>query len=707
MTATETKHIVDTELQKGVIHLDRGSDGIAILRLGASTEKVITLTERRLDSLKEILLRLQDDTSLRGLIVTGPCEEMFAVGADISLIQALEQREDGERAAAKGQSIFALFEKLKIPVVGAIEGPCLGGGLEMALGFDVRVASDHPSTLIGLPEVKLGIVPGFGGTQRLPRLVGLPKALDLILKGKMLKPALALRAGVVDRVVSSERLVATAHQEVEGLVRKGTKRPRRQLRGSAHWLSRVGFLRAFVRRKVMKTLRHGQARFYDAPRVALELCVDAFGLAREEGFAKEASELGKLIVSPTCKALVRLYFLTERSKKLGKQDGGKVVSRAQILGGGAMGGGIGGLLANKGLRVRLSDLSTDCLTAAKKRLQKNVSKLLKRRRIKRHQAVAIQDRMAVGTNWGDLSQVDLFLEAVVEDLDVKKKLFAQAVEAGLSDDAIIASNTSSLPLDKMAEGLPNPGRVVGMHFFNPPEVMPLVEVIVGRNTSDQATATICDLAFRLGKFPVVVKDSPGFLVNRCLAPYLNEAARMMVEGCSPTRLDRVMLDFGLPMGPARLMDEVGFDVAGKVSEVLSAAFPDRMEPCELFASMVRAGHLGNKSGGGIYSRGGREVLAMIQTDKSGELSPAEIRHRLLYPMVDEAYRCLAEGIVESEEDLDLALVMGIGFPPFTGGITEFARREGLDAVLSRLEKLASTHGPRFVPGPELRRRAHC
>lgn len=704
MTATATKHIVDSELQEGVVHLTRGRDGIAILRLGANSERVITLTERRLDSLKEILLRLRDDESLRGLIVTGPGEGMFAVGADISLIQALEDREDGERAAAKGQSIFALFEDLRVPVVGAIEGPCLGGGLEMALGFDVRVASDDATTLIGLPEVKLGIVPGFGGTQRLPRLIGLPRALDLILKGKMLKPSLALRAGVIDRVVSSERLVAAAHQEVEKLVSRGAKAPLRQLRGSNYWLSRVSFLRGLVRRKVMKTLRRGPGRFYEAPRVALGLCADAFGLRPEDGFAREARELGRLIVSPTCKALVRLYFLTERSKKLGKQDDAKAVDRAHILGGGAMGAGIAGLFASKGLRVRLSDLSTQSLTAAKKRLQKILAKRLKRRRIRRHEAVAAQDRMAVGTAWGRLSQVDFFLEAVVEDLDVKKKLFAQAVEAGLPDDAIIASNTSSLPLDEMAEGLPNPGRVIGMHFFNPPEVMPLVEVIAGRNTSDVSLATTCDLAVRLGKFPVVVKDSPGFLVNRCLAPYLNEAARMMVEGCSPTRLDQVMLSFGLPMGPATLMDEVGFDVASKVSEVLAAGFPDRMEPCELFASMVRAGHLGTKSGGGINSRGGREVLAMLRSQECEEPTPDQIRERLIYPMVDEAYRCLADGIVESEEDLDLALVMGIGFPAFTGGITEFARREGLDRIASRLEDLAAIHGPRFLPGPELQRR---
>lgn len=697
-TATANSSGVDA----GIVYLDKGEDGIAVLRLGASSESVVTLTERRLDSLKEVLLRLRGDDSIQGLIVTGSTPGMFAAGADISIIESITDPAEGERAAHKGQTIFGMFQDLAFPVVGAIEGPCVGGGFEMALCFDVRIASSHAATSIGLPEVKLGIVPGFGGTQRLPRLIGIPKALDLILKGRTLGAEAARRVGLVDRVVPSERLMEAAEQEVRKLSQRGAKRPRRRLRGMAFWMSRIGLARNLIRKRVSKTLSSGPGRFYEAPPTALSLCLDAFASKPAEGLQREARALGKLVVSPTCKALVRLFFLTERAKRLGKADDATEIANVHIVGGGAMGAGIGGLMASKGLRVRLCDLSSDALASAKQRLQKVLTRLLKRRRMAAHEATAAQDRFGVSTDWGRLDRTDFFLEAVVEKLDVKQQLFAQAIEAGLPPTAILASNTSSLPIDEMAEGLENPERVIGLHFFNPPEKMPLVEVIVGPRTSPATIATTCKLAQRMGKFPVVVQDSPGFLVNRCLAPYMNEAARMMVEGCDPLRIDKVMLDFGLPMGPARLLDEVGFDVASKVSEVMTTAFPDRMQPCELFQAMVDAGHLGKKTGGGILSDGGAAVLARLRSGEPVEPSRSEILERLIYPMVDEAYRCLAEGLVESEEDLDLGMVMGMGFPAFTGGITRYAAVEGHDRIASRLQALAALHGTRFRPCDHLR-----
>lgn len=695
-TTTNTK-----DLQAGIVHLEKRPNGIAILRLGAETESVITLTERRLDSLEKTLQALQGCNDVRGLVVTGSVPGMFAAGADISVIEAITDVAAGEQAARRGQTIFGMFQDLKIPVAGAIEGPCLGGGLEMALCFDIRIASDHPATSIGLPEVKLGIVPGFGGTQRLPRLIGIPKALDLILKGRALRATPALRAGLVDRVVPSTRLIEAAEQEVQKLCDRRCKHPKRKLRGGAFWMSRVGLLRSLIRRNVAKTLSRGPGRFYEAPPIALELCLDAFACKPDEGLRREAQALGKLVVSPTCKALVRLFFLTERAKRLGKTADAVDIHNTHIVGGGAMGAGIGGLMATKGLRVRLCDLSTDALASAKHRLQLILNKLCKRRRLAAHEATAAQDRFAASTAWGRLDRTDFFLEAVVENLKVKKQLFRQAIEAGLPTTAILASNTSSLPIDEMAEGLENPERVIGLHFFNPPEKMPLVEVIAGPRTSAATIATTCKLALRMGKFPVVVQDSPGFLVNRCLAPYMNEAALLMVEGCDPKQLDKVMLDFGLPMGPARLLDEVGFDVASKVSEVMAAAFPNRMQPCKLFQAMVDAGHLGRKTGGGILSEGGTTVLANLRSKARNDITRSEIFERLIYPMVDEAYRCLAEGLVASEEDLDLGMVMGMGFPPFTGGITRYATSEGHARIASRLQALASSHGSRFAPSQHL------
>lgn len=692
-------------------HVD--DHGVALLRLGGAEEGVVTLTRQRLLSLQAALQTLTADRTLTGVIVTGPGPGMFCAGADINLIAGMATPAEGAAAARQGREIFQLLQALTVPVIAAIEGPCLGGGFELALFCDYRIASDHAATQIGLPEVKLGIVPGFGGTQNLTRLVGLPAALDLILQGKLLPAKAAKKRGLVDRVVPPPKLLQAAHEQLLALRQQHRKAPRRQLPRAARWLSRAP-LSGLVARKVRKTLEGGEARFYPAPKRALELCLLALGRDRALGFSREAEALGELIVTPVSKGLCNLFFLTERAKKLGKQPQAARLDRAMVVGGGVMGAGIAALLAQKGLMVRLCDLDLTALARAKSRLQKTLGKRLQRRQIERHEARAAQDRLAVGTEWGSLLQTDLWLEAVVEDLGVKQKLLAMAVGRGLPETAVIATNTSSLPIDAMADAVPRPERVVGIHFFNPPEKMPLCEIIRGRRTGDAAVAAACRLAVRLGKFPIVVQDAPGFLVNRCLSPYLGEAARLLVAGNEPEFVDRVMLDFGMPMGPCRLLDEVGFDVAAKVGEVMHAAFGSRMQPSPLFAAMLAQKALGQKSGGGLYGadgRGsgpGRKVLARLRSERGGGPTHAprtEVLQRLVYPMVDEAFRCLDEGIVAAEADLDLGLVMGIGFPPFTGGITRYARQEGLSHIVAALDELARRLDPRFSPCDGLRRRA--
>ncbi len=698
---------------RGVVQWTLAADGIAVLRLGAADETVVTFTRERLVSLDEALQSLAKEPRLRGVVITGPGPAMFCAGADIGLIQSITAAADGEAAAITGRTIFRRCHELRVPVVAAIEGPCLGGGCELALFADVRVLSDHPSTQIGLPEVKLGILPGFGGTFALSRLVGLPKALDLVLNGKLLRGKQALKAGLVDRLVPATKLLAAAKEEIDRLTAKKQKGRRRRLRGLAFWLSQTP-LRALAVRAAKKALQSGQARFYPAPKRALQCCVNAFTLAPERAYAAEAKALGELIETPVSKGLVHLFFLTERSKRLGRQEGARDLQRALVVGGGVMGAGIAGQFAEKGLRTRLCDVDLVPLARAKARLQQELDKRQRRGQLQAHEVQSVQDHLAIGTEHGHLGGTDLWLEAVVEDLAVKQKLMAGAVARGLPANAILATNTSSLSVTAMAKSVQNPERVVGIHFFNPPEKMPLVEVIRGEATSDAAVATACRLALRLGKFPVVVQDAPGFLVNRCLAPYVNEAARMLLEGTSPEAIDRAMLDFGMPMGPCRLLDEIGFDVASKVSTVMHAAFPQRMVPCELFAAMAAAKALGQKTGGGIYGKDGtgdgpgRAVLASLRARNGTpgrEASRGEIVQRLVYPLVDEAYRCLDEGLVRSEDDLDLGLVMGIGFPPFTGGITQFARREGLAAIVAALDALARSTGPRFQPCDGLRRRA--
>jgi len=687
--------------------------GVATLRLGRADETIVTLTEERIAQFESAVQQLQQRDDLRGVIITGPRSGMFCAGADVNLIRDITDPAEGERAAVRGRSVFGKLQDLKVPVVAAIEGPCLGGGLELALFCDVRVASDHKSTQIGLPEVKLGIVPGFGGTQNLTRLVGLPKALELILNGKLMRGKQAARSKVVDRLVPQSKLLAAAREEIDKLAAAGRKRKARKLRGMAWWLSHTP-LRALAVRAANKLLNKGQARFYPAPKRALQCCVDALRRPTAEGFAREARALGEMIVTDVSKGLVHLFFLTERQKRLGRHEQARDIDRALVVGGGVMGAGIAGQFASKGIATRLVDMALEPLAAAKARLQKGLDKLRKRRRIEKHDAVATQDRLAVSTSAGHLRDTDLWLEAVVERLDVKQKLMSDAIAQGLPDDAILATNTSSLSVTAMQQDVAHPERVVGVHFFNPPEKMPLVEVIRGKHTNDAAVATACRLALRLGKFPIVVEDSAGFLVNRCLSPYINEAARMVLEGTSPEAIDQTMLDFGMPMGPCRLLDEVGFDVADKVSEVMNGAFADRMQPCELFAAMVAANALGQKTDGGIYGKGGkgqgpgRAVIESLRKQRgtpAREASRSELLHRLIYPLVDEAYRCLDEGLVEDEQDLDLGLVMGIGFPPFTGGITRFAANEGLATIVSKLDELSRVLDPRFAPSDGLRRRA--
>ena len=702
MTASELREVVLTFEQ-----------GVAILRLGRTDEAMVTLTEARISEIEAAIIQLATTPDLQGVIITGPGPGMFCAGADVNLIRDITEAADGEAAAIRGRSVFGKLRDLKVPVVAAIEGPCLGGGFELALFCDVRVASDAKSTQVGLPEVKLGIVPGFGGTQNLTRLVGLPKALELILAGKLLRGPQAVRARIIDRLVPATKLLTAARQEIEKLNKQQKKSKVRKLRGLAWWLSHTP-LRALAVRAANKSLSKGQARFYPAPKRALQCCVDALRLQPVDGFAREAKALGDMIVTKVSKGLVHLFFLTERQKRLGKQKDAQQIDRALVIGGGVMGAGIAGQFASKGVATRLCDVALEPLASAKARLQNGLDKLLKRRHIKPHEVTAIQDRLAVSTSPGNLHDTDLWIEAVVENLEVKQKLMGDAIAHGLPDHAILATNTSSLSVTAMQEQVAHPERVVGIHFFNPPEKMPLVEVIRGKHTNGAAVATACRLAVRLGKFPIIVQDAPGFLVNRCLSPYINEAARMLLEGTSAEAIDSAMLDFGMPMGPCRLLDEVGFDVATKVSEVMHDAFSDRMQPCELFAAMVEAKALGQKTGGGIYGKNGtgkgpgRAVIASLQEQRGlpkREASRSELLHRLIYPLVDEAYRCLDEGLVEDELDLDLGLVMGIGFPPFTGGITRFAAHEGLATIVSKLDALSRSLASRFNPCDGLRRRA--
>ncbi|MEZ5990132.1 MAG: 3-hydroxyacyl-CoA dehydrogenase NAD-binding domain-containing protein, partial [Planctomycetota bacterium] len=577
---------VELERYRGRAVLRRDAQALLSLELvPAEGEAYFVLDEDGLGALDDALRRVGRETAVGGLVVHGDARG-FVAGADVGLIRAVTDPALAAEFARRGQRCFQGYADLPFPTVAAIHGPCLGGGLELALALDHRVASRDPSTKLGLPEVQLGILPGFGGTQRLPLLLGLPAALDLMLTGKTLDGERARRRGLVDACVPSSRLLERA----AGIaLSPPAQRRKLGLRDSLLSFHRPG--RALVRRKVQKQLGQGPARFFLAPRRLLDVAILGLERLPEGAYEAEALALGELAVGDECKSLVGLFFERERARKLDREldPAGEAapVERALVVGGGVMGAGIAALMASRGVRVRLVDVAAAALAAAVGRLRKALDKRLRRRRLQPHEHQAALDRLEVSTLRVGHRRADLVLEAVAEDLGLKRRLFAEAAERGAGDQ-LLATNTSSLPLAAMAEGLPRPERLIGLHFFNPPEQMPLVELIAHAGSSAAALARGARLAAGLGKSPVLVADRPGFLVNRCLAPYLAQAVALVEEGVAAQEVDAVAEAHGMPMGPLRLLDEIGWDVAAKVCAVLGEAFPVHMQASKLFGAMVEA-----------------------------------------------------------------------------------------------------------------------
>ena len=688
----------------GTVILSFSSDNlVATITLGAPEERAITLTPARLRSFVEALHHVRSSPA-RGLVIRAPSLESFCVGADISLIQSVSDPAKGAELAAEGQRAYDLLEDLPIATVAAIGGPCVGGGCEMVLACKHRIISDSPGSSIGLPETKLGILPGFGGTYRMPRVVGLPKALDIILAGKTLKAQQALKASLVDEVVSPDKLVERAEQ-----IARGEKAPRRRsLSLTDRVLTSNPLGRALVRRNASRALMKQTKGFYPAPPRALELTIAGLSRNRTDGMAREAQELGKLIVTPESKALVHLFFLTEASKGLGKRAKDEIKEAyALVVGAGTMGAGIAGSLARASHQVIVKDTSEGALKRGKDHLAKEFGKLRYLSSFERAAALNRIDWLQFPSD--TIGRSNVVIEAVFEDMALKKRIFSD-LAARVSHECILASNTSSLSVTEMAKGLPHPERCVGMHFFNPVEKMPLVEIIRGHQTSEETVSKVAALATEIGKFPIVVNDVPGFLVNRILIPYLNEAVFLLQEGYSIDDIDGAALDFGMPMGPIRLLDEVGLDVAAHVSKIMVAGYGDRMAVPAFAETLMNLGRKGRKSNAGFFDYKGkssqpweglREALGLPHSP-ANSLTRAEITERLILHLVNEAMKCLHENVAGEDKELakkqiDLGTVMGIGFPPFRGGVLYYAEQRGLDAIRSRLVDFEGQYGARYTP----------
>ncbi len=703
---------------QAALTLEQSGDGVAWLVFDRPDSKVNLLDEPTMQRLEQLLGELEElvrTNAVRVVLVRSGKDGSFIAGADVNAIAAITDPAEAEAKARSGQRLFRRLEQLAVPTIAAVDGICLGGGTELILACTYRLASERPETKIGLPEVQLGIIPGFGGTTRLPRLIGLRAASDLILTGRNVDARRAQRMGLIDEAVPApalyERAEAVARAYMQG--RPPERRDRRDaatkvLEGTMPG-RRVLFSQA--RMQVMKQTRG----HYPAPLAALQVMKDSVGLPLDAALDVEARAVGTLVVSEVSKNLIHVFHLMEAARKAGPAGAAaREVERAAVVGAGVMGGGIAQLLATRGIGVRLKDINSPALSSGLRHARELFDGAVSRRRLTTREASQQMDLIAPTLEYSGFGQVDVVIEAVVERMDVKKQVLAD-VESRTREGCVLSTNTSSLSVSEMQSALARPGDFCGMHFFNPVHRMPLVEVIRGQQSSDAAIATIVALARRLGKTPIIVEDGPGFLVNRILGPYINEAGWLLADGASVEAVDQVLTRFGMPMGPLRLLDEVGFDVSRHAGATLHEAFGERLAPAPPLVALEHTKLLGRKAGKGFYeyekdrekgrNEGIYQALGAAVPSERREISANDIRDRTVLAMVNEAARALEDGIVPGPGDVDLGMITGTGFPPFHGGLLRYADRRGLSSIVQRLEELAERHGARFTPAPLLRRYA--
>jgi len=696
---------------------------VSILRLGAPGEKAVVLTSDRMKSLRKALEDLKRGDPGKPLVIVGGNPAMFCAGADITAIKDVRDPKVGELLAKEGQEIFDLLAALKQQKFAAISGPCVGGGMELVLACDHRILLDHPSTRIGLPEVKLGILPGFGGTQRLPRLIGLPAALDIILKGKVVSPREAERSGLADMVVSLEELEGEKTDEgilgafekyvVHLALGKRKLKSRKKITAGDKFLTFNLFGRAIVKSKSENALLKETKGRYPAPVKALQSALFGLKNGMEEGLKEERRLLGELIVSSESKSLVHLFQISEEAQKLGRAFKSELKDAPlTVVGGGTMGAGIAAAAV-------LSNVSTQIIEpieVVRSKASSYISNAIeKRRSLPPEKKDELKKKLSITADLEKALLAPVIIEAIIEDLDAKKKLY-QALENRMPAGGILATNTSSLKLELIGSALKDPAHFVGLHFFNPAERMPLVEVIRSRKTSDETVLRAAAVAAKLGKYPIVVEDVAGFLVNRILTPYLVEASLLLAEGFSVNEIDSAAEQFGMPMGPFRLLDEIGLDVAAKVSDVMENAYGERMRGHQFAAALVKKGHLGRKSGRGFYlhNEKGASVVQNIRADLGLDVGSKNLSHsitdRLVLALVAEAIRAFDEGVAGvpspgAAGQIDLGTVMGIGFPAYRGGVLWYSESFGSRALCQKLTNMSTALGKRFEPNDGLKHRA--
>lgn len=674
-------------------------EGVGFIWFDQPGEKVNVLNQEVVETFPQYLDEMIGNPDCQAIVLMSRKEAGFIAGADIEMLKAIDKAEDAQKLSQDGQVLLDRVAHCTKPVIAAIHGSCLGGGLEVAMACHYRIAANHPKTVFALPEVKLGLLPGGGGTQRLRKLVGLQAALDASLAGKNLYARKAYKQGLVDMLVPLESLQHSAIQFAKDVVNKPFSRKiKRGL--STKLLEGNPLGRSLVFRLAKKSVLGKTKGNYPAPLEILE-SIKASYSGKTSGYRREAEGFGKLVVSPEAQSLMGLFFNMNASKKIPETMGARPVKRLGVVGAGLMGTGIAQVSASESLEVHLKDLKHESLAKSQKTIEKAERKLVKKRIKRSFAADRDQSYIHFTTEDESLAQVDIVIEAVFEDLNLKHRILAD-MERITKPDCIFASNTSAIPIGDIAAKAKRPEQVIGLHYFSPVPKMPLLELIVTPQTADWVIATGWQLGIRQGKTVIVVQDGPGFYTTRILAPMLNEALLLLDEGAEINQLDSAMRQFGFPVGPCALIDEVGIDVGAHVSETMSPMFAKRGGvTSEGFSKLIAAGYQGRKNGKGFYQYDGKKkrINAAAYEFFGGSTRKAfptqEIQDRLALMMTIEAAHCLKEGIIASPRDGDLGAILGLGFPPFLGGPFHWIRTVGEGQMADKAKALAEKHGARF------------
>lgn len=717
----------------GAFTLSFPEPDVAVLTFDLQGKGANILSLPVLDELRGHLDAIERRKNLAGLVIQSAKPGIFIAGADIREFLASLGAPKSEVVAMcrRGQQLFQRLSRCRFVTVAAIGGICVGGGSELAVWCDRRVMSENPKAEIGFPEVKLGLYPGWGGTVRTPRIVGLANAIEMITGGESVAARSCLQMGLASDVVPDDRLLSAAI----GVIRAeqqtcAYKHDREQWTGPIQVnMTELAFLGATASAVIQGETKGN----YPAPTAALELMLETCQLSAEEALQREAEGMAQLFGSPVNAALINVFFLTDRNKRDTGLDGmasggdqppmppienqkSKItnsVSSVAVIGSGIMGSGIAAATLKSEIRVALTDANGDALAKASKQVLEEAAYNRKTKSPDLAKTLKLAPLFEATQHDAEIAGCELVVEAIIEKEDAKKALYAR-LEPQMRSDAILASNTSTIPITRLAAGLARPERFCGLHFFNPVRRMKLVEVIRGQKTSDETIATAVAFAKRIGKMPVVVNDGPGFLVNRLLFPYMNEAIELLCDGAALKEIDRAATAFGMPMGPITLYDLVGLDTATYAGMVMYQAFPDRVVASPLVPAMVKQGRLGQKSGRGFYSYQNKKGRAeedpaiekLIAPYRRGErkFSREELTSRLFLPMLLEATRMLADHIVRDVRDVDLGLIFGLGFPPFKGGLLYWADTIGAAKIIEMLKPFEPL-GARFQPTPMLQEMA--